>query len=534
MTILRYVFMLMIVSLINNVASAETDETLAKKELDKLNHMFGYRVGIKFSNTEAISANKADNNITINLTELDKVSTSDKKMRLIVLRFIISHEFAHHVQFHKYKDNQKVMNNDLMSKTLIETQADILGGFMLMKLSPELIEPDYFKEVDVETMIYSLVKFVHDHGIREHTEGTHPSKQDRVLSIRIGFSTGLSHNIDEYMKANPHQFAKVGITPEKHKSMFEDIFKFSDYDTKEDILVWSYRQAKKVVNYDRKIANDIVLTTPNNRQFKFRTTDDDPYVSYDLTYKNIGDRSIDVTMEVFVFHVKRTEPQAAIYFRKINVKHYKFTLAPGASITINDELLWMHTPNDTTGLTDLPNDFMPRLVYPGSATYDAMISCSYTNDSSDKVYGEHLSVFNFRSDIPKTANFSTFLQALKNAQKLGFMNERSGIGKFFDANSFYYSSSLQYDDESETNIVICPENGSSAVEMIFKMKNEAEVFAKFKELASLLDSALNNFGKRNMINDVFASTLYENGSDWLSIETIIIKNNNFFAVMIKF
>ncbi|MBF4494509.1 hypothetical protein IR010_18340 [Flavobacterium sp. MR2016-29] len=54
-----------------------------------------------------------------------------------------------------------------------------------------------------------------------------------------------------------------------------------------------------------------------------------------MTYKNISTKSIDVEMEVFVVLLSREKLESPENYRKLNVRHYNFTLLPGHIKTSN-------------------------------------------------------------------------------------------------------------------------------------------------------------------------------------------------------
>jgi hypothetical protein len=434
---------------------AQNDSTVAVTELNRMNAIFGHQIKMNVSRDGVISS-MPNQEIRMSLNELKRISSITKRnIRFYIVRFIVAHEAAHQMQYNYYGSDKRFMNNDLISRTIIETQADIMAGLIFFQLSPELFiyldsQPKFVDEVfkEVFHVAFSM-------GITENTLGTHPSKRDRMLAIRIGMTNGFSFVFDQWVKSDMVRAKHLGITPEKFKNTMEAQFRFIDLIAGEDMMQWSYRQAKKIINYDQKVATGIVLTTPDDKRTKFHTQSDYPYVDYDLTYKNVSSKSTDVEMEVFVAHVKRIPQPNEESYRKVNTDHYKFTLAPGENRRVHGKLMWLKHKNDIKGEYELSDDAKPVIVYPGINSRDAIYSCSYTNDVSEKVYQENVKEFHFDySD--KAFSFSLYLNAATNACQQRDKNILKGIG---NVNTKYpdeltYFSSIQLDQETNTYATI--------------------------------------------------------------------------------
>lgn len=403
----RKMFVLALLLSFYNIIYSQNDSTVAATELKRMNEMFGYQIKMDIKEKGRI-VSLPNQVIELSLEELKRISLiAEKNLRFYIVRFVVAHEFSHQVQYYRLGNNPKFMNNDLISKTTLETQADILAASVFFMLSPELMvyeksDPDFLKKV-----LNTLFNVTYNMGISENTLGSHPSKRDRMLAVRLGFTNGLSMVYDDWVKSDTVRAINNGITLPVFKKQMEDQFKFLDLKNNEDIVFWSYRQAKKIVNYDRKIATGIVLVTPRDKRHFFHETSEDPYVDYNLTYKNISDKSIDVQMEVFVALISRENPDSPENYRKLNVRHYDFTLLPGQTTTLADKLLWLKNENDANGIFEIQKSEMPRIVYPGISAVDGIYSCSYTDDLSDNVYQENIENL-FFTDSDPSLSFQIF------------------------------------------------------------------------------------------------------------------------------
>lgn len=477
------------------------DSAIIRYELNRLNHLFGFRTSLKITPSGFISSLPSEM-ITFSLAELNKIaSVKDENIRLYVIRYIVAHEFAHQLQFYRYKVDSVYLSNDLMSRTLIEAQADILAGFYFFNLSDEFFPYIQEKPQLIKSLLTEIFQTIYSLGIVENTVGTHPSKHDRLLAARLGMQNGFSYNLDVFIKQMVQQGYQFDFSAEEYKKTFDEQFRFLDLQKNEDPLVWSYRQARKIVNYDRRVANDIVLITPPNKRFTFDTSSSNPFCRYNLEYQNIGTKSIYVEMEVYINHVKRNDPGSAVFYRKINVNHYKFTLEPAQTISIKDSLLWLSNSNDTTGITTLTDDFMPSIVFPGSNNNDAMISCTYSNNSSNLVHGKQIQYLKFREEDSYSNRFSIFINTLINAIRLNPSQIITGIGSINGRNKdvISYLSSLQYGEESETLILIDKNKKTVSADILFP--NFYPESYKVKETYELLKKSLKKELKRHNMKD---------------------------------
>ncbi len=488
---LNYFFVIIFVCLFWKPIYPQNDSIVAITELTRLNDYYGYRINMTVKQEGSIIS-LPNQEIQISLAELKRISPLiNKRVRFYVVRFIVQHEFAHQMQYYKYGNDPKYMNDDPISKMLIETQADIMAGHMLFEMSPEIMVYQQSHPQMIDSIFNELFRISHDMGIRENTLGSHPSKHDRLIAVTLGMTNGLGYIFDRWVKQR-------GLISQDFAEMMDKHFYFIDLDKKEDMLSWSYRQAKKIVNYDRKISSEIVLTTPADKRQFFYPDKSNPYVDYNLTYKNIGNKSIDVDIEVYVAHVKLAYPDSLGDYRKINVDHHKFTLLPGESKILKGRLSWLKRDYSLTGNFELSESYMPRIVYPGSKfNQDAIYSCTYSNDNPSVIYQDSLKGYHF-FESEDFLDFPVFFNLLLNAYSLN-ENISSGIGAIHSnlPDEIVYASSIQFKEGSYTSVNINSQQKISAIEVFFVdfYSDENKLNATFSEIEKILDKELKSYEK---------------------------------------
>ena len=478
---------------------SQNDSIIAVRELQKLNYTFGYRAQMEIVRNGNI-VSLPNETIKLNINEIDNiVSSQNEIVRTYVVRFIIAHEFAHQIQYYAYRNNSTYMSNDLISRTVIETQADILGSLMLWYVNFELYDYINSNPYLLNQIIEELLQVAIEIGSKEHTIGTHPSKRDRALAFRLGLTNGLSYVYDQRVKANPAANIQKGLTPELFKQQMNYILEFVDIRDDKDFLPWSYRQAKKILNYDRKISTDLVLVTPSNKRHTFHTSQTYPYVDYDLTYKNIGSKIIDIDMEVFISLVNRENPNSAKSYRKLNVNHYTFSLSPNETHTIQGRLRWDKGENDFLGLFAMTANEIPRIIYPSINSLDAIYSCVYTEkEYQSKVYQENIKFLNLSED-DESIDFPIYVNSVLNSCLIKDKDIIQGIGErnFNIENTLFYNCSLQFNEDTKTTVMTDLQKNISRVELEFPnfYPHSYYVPTNYKKLKNVLDSEFPNCTK---------------------------------------
>ncbi|WP_405296807.1 ImmA/IrrE family metallo-endopeptidase [Algibacter sp. Ld11] len=439
--------------------------------------------------------------IRLNIDKINSiVKSSNSIVKEYIIRFIVAHEFAHQMQYQAYKDHPNYMNNDLVSRTIIETQADILASLMLLYINFELFDFIKQKPLLINEIFEELLNVAIEIGSNEHTIGTHPNKRDRALAFRLGFTNGLGYIYDQRVKANPALNIKMGLTPEIFKKQMDYILNFVDNKNDEELFAWSYRQAKKILNYDRKVSNNLVLITPPNQRITFHTGKSHPYVDYDLTYKNIGNKSIIIEMEVFVSLINRINPKSAKSFRKLNVNHYSFYLPPQGTYRIQDKLRWDKGENDPHGILEISKDQMPSIIYPNINTPDAIYSCSYVSkDSLNKVHQESIKYLNLLEKEDISLDFMIYINSILNTCLVENEDIIQGLGEknFFLKNTLLYDSSIQYGQNTKTTVITDLQKQILKVELDFPHYSSQNNHVKnfYQNLKNTLDTEFSDCNK---------------------------------------
>ncbi|OAN61658.1 hypothetical protein A8B79_04320 [Balneola sp. EhC07] len=480
----------------SNTYSWQTSEFL-HNELNIMNYEWGYRIKMDVNSSGNISS-LPDQKIQMGLAELDRLTGShDQRVKYYLYRFILAHEFAHQVQYYKYKNDQQKLNDDLITRKILETQAEINAGLLFFIRSPELYN-SFFSQPELAVEVFrELFNVAFRLGTTENTIASHPSKKERMLAIRLGVMNGFSFLFDQHMKSNPLAAQQMGITPQKFKSIMDAQFEFIDIKQGDDILEWSYRQAQKIVNYDRKIASNLVLTTPRGTRHSFDTDPINPYAFYDLTYSNIGKRKLDVEMEVFIALVGRESPDSGESYRKLNVDHYKFSLDPGESKTIEGILSWSkneHVMDDFLGITPLE---MPRIVYPSLISEEAIYSVLFSDGNPSTVEQDSIKFLSF-NESDAIQEFPAFFNSILNAFLLNDKNVIQSLGELnhYREDTYSYLSSIQFEDDIKTRIVTDMEKNIISIEVDFPEYNSHQsVHRMYSQIIDLLEDELFDYRK---------------------------------------
>lgn len=425
----RLLLIFVIVSFVHKI-HAQNDSTVAQYELNRMNNLFGYRIKMNILKEGEI-VSLPNEEIQISLEELRQMSESQRKdLRLYIVRFIVAHEFAHQVQYYRYKDNPEFMRDDDVSRTIIEEQADILAGYTFFLLSPELLQYKNSHPQLVEEIFTELFRTTYELGIKENTLGSHPSKRDRMLAVRLGLNCGSSWVYDYLVKSDPSVLKQMGISFETFEKQIKSMMDFVDFKKEEDIVKWSYRQAKKILNFDLKVSTDIVLTTPLHERYVYREQDNESFVEYHLKYENRSDKRIEMDMEVFVAHVNSLDLNTPVNYMKMNAKHYHLFFLPGESKQIEGTLLCSKMESDLFGETRLREENKVVIVYPGVGTDDAIYSCDYPDVAVDKNHTEKVAgLYAASYDRSKYLGFQSFYTAFINTYLLDDRDLIKGVGE---------------------------------------------------------------------------------------------------------
>jgi len=271
--------------------------------------------------------------ILISVKTLNALLAKPKEFMELCIAFLLSHEFAHQLQYDRYRQDLTIARS-CAKRMLYETQADILSGYYvsgLCNFNKKQKRPDpNFVEV-----MKSILTYIYDLGNAEFALGTHPAHTQRRNAFIIGMY---------------YTFPDGDITEDAKRY----IQQFTSYDPKEDLMTWSMKMAKRISHYPNNALSAVVVRS-GYEPYKWDTTTTHPLVNYDYTYKNISDKEVRVFIRYMVNGITRTDPDPRAFHTIGDFKDYNFTLKPGDTMLVKDQLNW---------LTTSTKENMPMVIFP--------------------------------------------------------------------------------------------------------------------------------------------------------------------------
>ncbi|WP_408028927.1 hypothetical protein [Tenacibaculum xiamenense] len=458
----------------------------------------------------------ASRKVIFSKSELNKFSKEFNQLeRNFLIQILLAHEVSHQFQFNWYKGKKELQNRPIL-RMLLEGQADVLAGFCFGHMLIDDLDKlkKSAENINIMDSFYKVFQFILDVGIEESSIGTHPSKTDRLMLIRQGMNLGAAKAIDMDIKRNPHIAKQYFITSSAYQKEVEKILKGMDFDnSKDNIFKWSYRVAKRIMNYNPKVAQNIVLLKDKQTpKIHWHKSQEYPYVDYEFNYLNISEKPIDVAMEIYISHVDRNNPQMKKYQNKRNSKIYSFHIKPKEIKTIKGKLNWDKFDNDYDELTSLKKGTMPRIVYPHANSDEYIMSASFSKDETTQLSKDEI---NYLAAIPSPNATNTkyklgskikkIIRTLKyNRKDLAF-----GIGNYYPLNQgafIEYKTALSFDKNCSIEVFknikdinqLPLKDYSDEIYIrypYFKMKEDAS--NKFKALIEAFDLALPNYEKED-------------------------------------
>jgi len=211
-------------------------ESDIESSISKINNAIGYNIKCWISDKGPIFSHP-DFGIVLNIEELRKIFQESKTSSFqSVMSLIIAHEIAHQLQFKVYGANSILQNCKEMKK-VYECQADILAGAMLVNISDNGY--DEIASINALRVLYNI-------GTPEYSfSASHPSHEDRRLAVSMGINVAKS--ISDQSKV----FSLRKSLPHPGESKLRGIL---NIENGENVMTWSLRQAKRIVNYCMVIA----------------------------------------------------------------------------------------------------------------------------------------------------------------------------------------------------------------------------------------------------------------------------------------
>lgn len=507
---------ILIAFLLINVSTFNAQDVgdIVRKDFNSFKKIFNYgeKVKLKITDTGKTASYKSGL-VTISKNQIEKIKNNfEEGKELFLLRFIIAHEMAHQYQFAVYKYKPEYFDDSEQARMLLEAQADIIAGYMWMYLNSN----EAYYEQNIDATYEDALNFfrtVISLGIDENAFGTHPSSNDRIMLLREGIVFGAIHFIEDRIRLNPSDIIEQHGSIEYVQDLVQKEFVNLDFrkESGETIQDWSFKTAKRILNFDPKISKNLILNTLTPDKVVWHTSDENyPFVDYDLHYTNIGKEELNVDMQVYLAHVKRSHPNSSEYHRRRNINKYSFIIRPGETKNIKGSLRWDKSTDDPSETTNLPDDYFPRLVFPNYDSRDAFISCSYSSDtkksnlSSKEI--QMLSLFN-SSELSKY-DLATYLQELIRGFRFDIENLKVGIGNLRYnpqfGNFVQYNSIIPFDPGSSLAIRSYIEENSTFsnlkydlndISIQYEYENKQDALSQFNYLISICDLALTDYEK---------------------------------------
>ena len=211
------------------------------------------------------------------IVDLDQIAAIKRSMPddefLPVLRWIIAHEQAHQVQFRQYSPS--IANADPPDREVYEAQADILAGKYLIETLANTTEQDRRGVTNTLKAAFAL-------GVERYALADHPSKEGRLTAARLGMAAGMMVKMMQLGTPGAMESAAT-------------LARTLDYHGGEEVLPWSLRTARRIVNYRRPAIVDLVLVEERTER---ALEPGRSVTSYWFTYDNRGTHDLFVDEEV--------------------------------------------------------------------------------------------------------------------------------------------------------------------------------------------------------------------------------------------
>ncbi|WP_439644059.1 hypothetical protein [Gemmatimonas sp.] len=302
-----------------------------------------------------------------------------------------------------------------------EAQADILAGYYFSLLLPR---PDP-AALDTEEAL-NAQRIAFDLGVEQYAVAAHPPHEARLTAARLGMMAGLA----ERFSSDPNRrvsMRSLNAKLQRPPGM--------------PLLDWTLKAAKLVARHNKSAVSSLVAD--EQATIKWNTSGSNPIVDYKTSYQNTGDRTIDVTLQVNVHIVPRSNPSATSEWKvsrlwhTATVKEWTFRLKPNARHTVSGRLRWVPLDPEETKRMDIALT-MPAIRIPPdvmsliSADFADEHDSSRQSDTKDGVL-DALAVaesINPLSDAADSAAFFTLgVRSIVSDAINKFTNIRAGMGK---------------------------------------------------------------------------------------------------------
>ncbi len=132
---------------------------------------------------------------------LEQAKIMSQEDYLFLVRFILTHELAHQIQFGIY--DSLYMQGDCEKKQLFECQADVISGIMMGRLYD--LTGDANSNQDIRT-IESGLAYIYNQGDNEYGVSLHPTPMARRSAFRYGLGYKVSNKNRLIIEKSPDDF----------------------------------------------------------------------------------------------------------------------------------------------------------------------------------------------------------------------------------------------------------------------------------------------------------------------------------------
>jgi hypothetical protein len=398
--------------------------------------------------------------IIVDTDQLQRIKKQSQVQQFpAILSFLLAHEMTHQIQYRKYSSS--IINLPDEERQVYEAQADILGAKYLMETMQGSAG-----SADTEAIIEAL-RVAHNLGVEQYAIADHPSQDARLTAVRLGMAAGMIVKMQRLGGAAGQASANVLIS------------KLNFLPT-EDVMSWSLRTAKRVVNYRRPDIVDLVLL---DEKVDFDRDPNNPIVSYDLTYENRGARAIGVDLEVQCVAASKSDPDNIFRWEKIDASSQSFTLASRQKHTVSGTMRWAAT-----------DALKPLVVAPPRPT--ALITVQYSDGANPNQPQTSGITMNAQSTAASRESLDYVLAKILDNADSSFTRLRAGPGRKM-GDKVIYPAYPQFPAAVRTNINI-PEPGSDRDPYVYAVlsttSDKAEAKQEFTDMASSIRTALNKLG----------------------------------------
>ncbi len=356
------------------------DEKIMIDEMQRLNSKFGLSVQLWLWNSGKIKAD-FEKGIIVDMKSLANYKNMlNNTNYFTAVRLILAHEFAHFLQYKKYK--QELTDISLMSSIIYECQADIIAGkYCNESIAESMVEKKvkaYQDKVPLEkvdslvilekTFNLDALKLFYQIGAHENETSDHPFNEQRLLAVKLGIEAGKLYMLDLASQKYDNILSREdmkSILSKRSALAFNS--KLTDPYNFDSIMYWSLWQAKRVIHYNFEATKNLIISW--NPEIKWDTSSDNPYVYYEYSLLNTGNKTMICDFQVRCDAVLRNNPDSNIYSGFLQSRDYSIELLPKQHKLIKDKLNW----------TYWDKKYMPRMISPSDPT--SLLSCRFEGDN---------------------------------------------------------------------------------------------------------------------------------------------------------